>query len=62
VRGTCEPALALDVRDLASAYLGGESLAALASAGLVRELRPGAPFEAAAGFSWPVAPYCGWLF
>jgi predicted acetyltransferase len=56
------PDLALDVRDLASAYLGGESLTALASAGLVRELRPGALPEAAAAFAWPVAPYCGWLF
>jgi predicted acetyltransferase len=64
---SCEPAdaeadLALDVRDLASAYLGGVSLTALASAGLVRELRPGALIAAAAAFSWPVAPYCGWLF
>jgi predicted acetyltransferase len=57
-----QPDLALDVRDLASAYLGGESLAALAGAGLVRELRPGALLAAAAAFGWPVAPYCGWLF
>ena len=56
------PDLSLDVRDLASAYLGGESLLALAAAGLVREHRPGALFELAAAFSWPVAPYCGWLF
>jgi predicted acetyltransferase len=56
------PDLSLDVRDLASAYLGGESLLALAGGGLVREHRPGALFEVAAAWSWPVAPYCGWLF
>jgi predicted acetyltransferase len=54
--------LALDVRDLASAYLGGQSLLALANAGLVRELRPGALFSAAAAFGWPIGPYSGWLF
>lgn len=54
--------LALDVRELGSVYLGGTSLAALATAGLVREVRPGALADAAAGFSWPVAPYCGWGF
>lgn len=33
--------LSLDVRDLAAAYLGGTSIAALASAGLVQEHTPG---------------------
>ena len=54
--------LALGVRDLASAFLGGQSLLALANAGLVGELRPGALFRAAAAFGWPIAPYSGWLF
>ncbi|MDH6138696.1 MULTISPECIES: GNAT family N-acetyltransferase [Kitasatospora] len=58
----CEPTeapadLALPVRELGSAYLGGVSLAALAAAGLVRELRPGALAEASAAFGWPVAPW-----
>ena len=40
---TSDPAqLQLDVRELASAYLGGTSLAALAAAGLAREERSGA--------------------
>lgn len=54
--------LALDVRDLASAYLGGTSLAALAGAGLVTERRDGALAAAATAFSWPVAPMCNWVF
>jgi predicted acetyltransferase len=63
----CEPAtgnadLVLDVRDLGAAYLGGESLLAMASAGLVREERAGAVAAASAAFSWPVAPWCPWVF
>jgi predicted acetyltransferase len=61
-RTDAEPDLALDARELAAAWLGGESLTALAAAGLVRELRPGALGETATAFGWPVAPYCGWLF
>jgi predicted acetyltransferase len=57
-----EPDLALDVRDLGAAYLGGTTLPALAAAGLLTEHRPGALARAAAGFAWPVAPYCGWSF
>jgi predicted acetyltransferase len=58
----CEPTdapagLALSVRELGAAYLGGASLASLAAAGLVRELRPGALAEAATAFGWPVAPW-----
>ncbi|MFJ3226867.1 GNAT family N-acetyltransferase [Streptomyces sp. NPDC086783] len=49
--------LALTVRELGSAYLGGVSLASLAGAGLVRELRHGALAEASAGFTSPVAPW-----
>ncbi|MFB7946956.1 GNAT family N-acetyltransferase [Kitasatospora phosalacinea] len=49
--------LALDVRELGSAYLGGGSLAALAAAGLVRELRPGALEPASAAFRSGLEPW-----
>jgi predicted acetyltransferase len=48
--------LVCDVRDLGAAYLGGTSLAALAAAGRVRELRPGALLAASAAFGWHRAP------
>jgi predicted acetyltransferase len=51
------PDLALSVRELGSAYLGGSTLAALAGAGRVRELRPGALAEASAAFRAPCAPW-----
>lgn len=54
--------LVLDVRELGAAYLGGRSLTALAAAGLVSELRPGAAAAATAAFSWWLAPVCGWVF
>jgi predicted acetyltransferase len=49
--------LSLPVRELGAAYLGGVSLAALAAAGRVRELREGALTEAAVAFGSPVAPW-----
>jgi predicted acetyltransferase len=55
---TTDPAeLALSVRELGAAYLGGVSLAALAGAGRVRELRHGALAEAAIGFGTAVPPW-----
>jgi hypothetical protein len=42
---------------LGAAYLGGVSLASLAAAGRVRELRQGALAEASVGFSSAVAPW-----
>ncbi|MCX5201217.1 GNAT family N-acetyltransferase [Streptomyces sp. NBC_00237] len=55
---TADPAdLALSVRELGAAYLGGVSLASLAAAGRVRELREGAVAEAAAAFGSDVAPW-----
>ncbi|MFD5591115.1 GNAT family N-acetyltransferase [Streptomyces griseorubiginosus] len=55
---TTDPAdLALSVRELGAAYLGGVSLASLAGAGLVRELRPGALAEASVGFGSVAAPW-----
>ncbi|WP_427922484.1 GNAT family N-acetyltransferase [Streptomyces sp. cg40] len=55
---TEEPAdLALSVRELGSVYLGGFSLASLAGAGRVRELRAGALAEASLAFASAVAPW-----
>ncbi|GAA2155285.1 GNAT family N-acetyltransferase [Kitasatospora kazusensis] len=58
----CEPTteradLALAVRELGSAYLGGTNLTALAAAGLVTELRDGALAEASRAFASDVAPW-----
>ncbi|MEW1750470.1 GNAT family N-acetyltransferase [Streptomyces angustmyceticus] len=58
----CEPTtapadLALSVRELGSAYLGGFSLYALAAAGRVHELRPGALAAASRAFGSEVAPW-----
>ncbi|MFF4345116.1 GNAT family N-acetyltransferase [Kitasatospora sp. NPDC001540] len=49
--------LALDVRELGSVYLGGGSPAALAAAGLARELRPGALEPASAAFRSGLEPW-----
>lgn len=54
--------LALDVRELGAAYLGGTGLAALAGAGLVAEHRPGALAATSTAFGWHVAPVCSWVF
>jgi len=55
---TTDPAdLALSVRELGAAYLGGVSLASLAGAGLVRELRQGALAEASVGFGSVAVPW-----
>lgn len=56
---TCTPTtdaadLAVDVRALGAAYLGGTRLSSLAAAGLVRELTPGTLATANAAFSWDV--------
>lgn len=54
---TDEPAeLACDVRCLGELYLGGASLTALADAGRVHELRPGALAPATVAFGWHRAP------
>lgn len=49
--------LALSVRELGAAYLGGTSLRALASAGRVRELREGALGAASRAFATDAAPW-----
>jgi hypothetical protein len=54
--------LRLDVRELGAVYLGGGSLLALADAGLVEALDPGAIPRCATAFGWPRAPWCPWVF
>jgi predicted acetyltransferase len=55
---TEDPAdLAMDVRELASVYLGGSTLAVLARAGLITELRPGAVTDASRAFATDLAPW-----
>lgn len=56
-RTTDAPDLAVGVRELATAYLGGVSLTALAAAGGVTELRAGALRTASAAFLSDVAPW-----
>ena len=57
-----EPDLALDVADLASAYLGTFGFERLASAGRVEELRAGALAAASALFRTPFPAYCPEVF
>lgn len=60
---TSEPAdVALDIRDLGAAYLGGTRLGTLAAAGLVTELRPGALAPLSAAMSWNPSPWCPVVF
>jgi predicted acetyltransferase len=65
--GACEPTdagpdLELDITDLGAAYLGGTTLAALAAAGRVRELSPGAVVRASRAFRGDVDPWCPEIF
>jgi predicted acetyltransferase len=64
---TCEatddaPDLALGVGELGAAYLGGPSLAALASVGRVRELRTGALDPVSLAFRSAREPWCPEMF
>jgi len=64
---TCEPTragpdLALGAAELGAAYLGGTRIGALAAAGRVQELRPGALAVADAAFRGAVAPWCPEIF
>jgi predicted acetyltransferase len=64
---TCErtseaAAAALDIRELGAAYLGGTRLGALAAAGLVTEVRPGALGPLSAAMTWDPAPWCPVIF
>jgi predicted acetyltransferase len=60
---TDEPAdVALDIRELGAAYLGGTRLGTLAAAGLVRELIPGTLTGLSAAMTWDPAPWCPAIF
>jgi predicted acetyltransferase len=60
---TSEPAdIALDIRELGAAYLGGTRLGTLAAAGLVTELRPGALAPLSAAMTWDPSPWCPAIF
>lgn len=54
--------LQLSSTELGAVYLGGPSLTALARAGRVRELTPGALQRAATAFGWHTAPWCPEVF
>jgi len=64
---SCEPTdspadLAVHVRELGAAYLGGTRLGTLAAAGLVTELRPGTLSLLSAAMTWDPAPWCPRIF
>jgi predicted acetyltransferase len=64
---TCErtaeaASVALDIRELGAAYLGGTRLGSLAAAGLVTEIRPGALAPLSAAMTWDPAPWCPVIF
>jgi predicted acetyltransferase len=60
---TSDPAdVALDVRELGAAYLGGTRLGALAAAGLVAEQREDTLMPLSAAMSWDPAPWCPKIF
>jgi predicted acetyltransferase len=54
--------LALDVRELGAAYLGGTRLGTLGAAGLVHEFRPGALVRLSSAMTWDPAPWCPQIF
>ena len=54
--------LALDTAALAAAYLGGTTLAQLAAAGRVEELRAGALPRASSAFRGELEPWCPEVF
>jgi predicted acetyltransferase len=61
-RTQAEPDLECDITDLAAAYLGGTRLTALAAAGRVRELRPGAVLAVSRSMGGDAEPYCPEVF
>jgi predicted acetyltransferase len=56
------PALELGIADLGAVYLGGTTLAQLARAGRVRELRDGALATTSRAFRSELAPWCPEIF
>lgn len=61
-RTDTSPDLALDIRELGAAYLGGTSLVELAAAGFVDERTPGTLRAASVAFGWPQLPVSSWIF
>jgi predicted acetyltransferase len=61
-RSDADADVALDVADLAAAYLGAFTFEQLAFAGRARELRPGGLARATALFATPLPPYCPEIF
>ena len=61
-RTTAPADLVLPVRALGAAYLGGTRLGALAAAGLVDEVTPGAVAALSTAMSWDPAPWCPMIF
>jgi predicted acetyltransferase len=61
-RCDADPDLVLAAGDLASAYLGGVDVHALAAAGRIEERKSGAVARAAAMFRTPLPPYCPEVF
>lgn len=60
---TTDPAdLTMTSTELGAAYLAGPSLTALAQAGRVEEMTPGALRRAATAFGWHTAPWCPEVF
>jgi predicted acetyltransferase len=57
-----EPDLVCAINELGAVYLSGARWTQLAHAGLVKEVRSGAVFEADALFAWPVSPWCAFMF
>lgn len=57
-----EPDLELGAEELGALYLGGTPATALAAAGRIRELRPGALLEATTAFRSAVEPWCPEIF
>jgi predicted acetyltransferase len=56
-RTTAQPDLAVPVRVLGAAYLGGTRLGGLAAAGQITEFRPGAVAALSAAMWWDTAPW-----
>jgi predicted acetyltransferase len=61
-RSSAPADIALDIRELGAAYLGGTRLGSLAAAGLVTEARPGTLNPLSAALSWDPAPWCPQIF
>lgn len=57
-----EPDLRLGIAELSAAHLGGTTLADLALAARVVELRPGSLAAASAAWAWSPAPHCPTMF